>query len=266
MSISAEVRYLKSEWKHRDERPLIDSREARHANTELCVVEITDARPLVASGDVTLEANGMTLREHPVGGVADYRSDEAIRADYDKTILPLLQETTGAEAVFMMSHQVRTESPESFLWAYARFIHCDYPLTPSPSREKMLLERYQSPLLKEIDQRDYAWFNIWEPFDRPAEKSQLAIIDGASTEHDDFAEYQFSAAAERGYAALPVRNPNHRFYYFSSMHPGEAAIFTQYDTRQGRPKVCPHTAFYHPEFPDDHQGRRSVEYRALAVF
>lgn len=266
MMIDAEVRYLKPEWKERDERAFIYSRETRHANTDLHTVHITDARPLVASGDVTLETNGMTLREHSVGGVEDYADEGAIRADYDQTILPLLQEVTGAEAVFMMAHQVRTENRDIFLNAYARFVHCDYPLTPSPGREKKLLERYQSPLAEEIDKRDYAWFNIWEAFDRPAEKSQLALIDATSVEDDDFAEYHFAKRREDGYAALPTRNPNHRFYYFSNMQPGEAAIFTQYDSRPGRPMVCPHTAFYHPGFPDDHPGRRSVEYRALAVF
>ena len=33
MPVQAEVRYLNEEWRHREDRPSIYSRESRHANT-----------------------------------------------------------------------------------------------------------------------------------------------------------------------------------------------------------------------------------------
>ena len=73
-------------------------------------------------------------------------------------------------------------------------------------------------------------------------------------------------SATAAYAAIPTFNDKHRLYYFSNMRPGEAIVFKQYDSREGKAFVCPHTAFYDPAAGEDAQGRRSVEFRALCVF
>ena len=264
-TLRAEVRYLNDEWKERDDRPFIYDRDTRRRNTTRHEVDIIDARELTASGEVNVRSNGITLVRHETT-VRNFHDAEAVRASYDTEIAPMLKQATGAREVFVQNHQVRTEDPKTFLGAYSRYIHCDYPLHPMADRERNLLRSRGSPLADEPGTLDYAWFNIWEPIDRPAVQNQLTIMDAASTAPEDFQEYHFTASPTGGYAAIPTRNPRHRFLYFSEMHPGEAAIFKQYDSRPNAPMVCPHTAFYDPSTGTDHPGRRSIEFRALVVY
>lgn len=264
-SVRAEVRYLNDEWKEREDRPFIYDPDTRRRNTTRHEVEIIDARDLTATGTVNVEANGLTFARHETS-VRDFHDAEAVRASYETEIAPMLQAATGAREVFVQSHQVRTEDPETFLGAYSRYIHCDYPLHPMQDRERNLLRQHCSALANEVESLDFAWFNIWEPIERPAVQNQLTILDAASTAPEDFQEYHFTQSATGGYAAIPTRNSSHRFFYFSRMQPGEAAIFKQYDSRPNQPMVCPHTAFYDPSVGEDHPGRRSVEFRALAIY
>ncbi|MEE3133369.1 MAG: CmcJ/NvfI family oxidoreductase, partial [Pseudomonadota bacterium] len=113
---------------------------------------------------------------------------------------------------------------------------------------------------------DYAWFNIWSPIERLAEQNQLTVLDARTLSMDDICEYNFTEQAGNGYAAIPAHNPNHRFFYFPQMKPGEVIIFKQFDSRSDKAMVCPHTAFYDPDVGDHSAARRSVEFRALCVF
>ena len=264
MTLTAAVRYLSDEWKARPERPFIYSKETRHQNTTKRDVTITDVRPLVADGSVDIARNGLTFSAYQAD-VSDYADEAAVKASYETAIAPLLHELTDAREVFVQSHQTRTENPKTFLGAYSRYVHCDYPMTPSPERETNVLKARGSAHA-DAENLDYAWFNIWAPIDRPAEQNQLTVIDASSLAEEDFQEYYFTPQATGGYAAIPTWNADHRFYYVSNMQPGEAIVFKQYDSRPGMPKVCPHTAFYDPAVGQNHAGRRSVEFRALCVF
>ena len=261
----AEVRYLNDEWKERADRPFIYDRDTRRLNTTRHEVEIVDARELTTSGEVNVQTNGLTFARHETN-VRDFHDADAVRASYATEIVPMLKEATGAREVFVQNHQVRTEDPKTFLGAYSRYIHCDYPLHPMQHRERNLLCQHGSGLANDVESLDFAWFNIWEPIDRPAIQNQLTILDAASTAPEDFQEYHFTNSAAGGYAAIPTRSPRHRFFYFSRMQPGEAAIFKQYDSRPNHPMVCPHTAFYDPSVGENHPGRRSIEFRALLIF
>ncbi len=256
--VTARVRYINDEWKERTDRAFIYSKESRHANTTLREVQIYDARPLHSTGQLDLDSNGFVFTECDFG-VSDFHDDEAVRSCYDQALIPMLKSLNGASEVRVSGHQVRTEDPSSFLGAYSRYLHCDYPLTPSPKREAGVLGR-------DLAGADYAWFNIWSPIDRPAEQNQLTILDARTLSMDDICEYNFTEHAGNGYAAIPAHNPNHRFFYFPNMKPGEAIIFKQFDSRAGRAMACPHTAFYHPDVGDISAARRSVEFRALCVF
>ena len=211
-----------------------------------------------------MDTNGFTLARHAVS-VSDYSNQATVEAAYETEVLPMLKEVTGAREVFMMGHQVRNEKPDTFLGAYSRYLHCDYALHPTPEREKNVLARHGSPLADLVGQFDYAWYNIWEPIERTALQNQLCVIDGASAAQGDFHEYHFTSKADAGYATMPMPSPEHRFWYFRDMEPGEAIVFTQYDSRAGHPLVVPHTSFFDSSVTQD-PGRRSVEYRALCVF
>ena len=263
MTVQAAVRYLSDEWKARPDRAFIYSKETRHQNTTKRDVTITDARPLVADGSVDIERNGFTYSAYEPR-VKDYADGDAVKSSYATAIAPLLRELTGAREVYVQSHQTRTEDPKTFLGAYSRYVHCDYPMTPNRERVGSLVKAHDRTTL-DVDSLDYLWFNIWAPIERPAEQNQLTVIDASTLADEDFQEYHFTSSKEGGFAAIPTWNANHRFYYVSNMRPGEAIVFKQYDSRPGRPKVCPHTAFYDASVGGNHPGRRSVEFRAVCI-
>ena len=62
--LSARVRYLNPEWRERDGRPRICSRESRRANTRFYDIEIEDARGLAERGELDLDTNGFVLLRH----------------------------------------------------------------------------------------------------------------------------------------------------------------------------------------------------------
>lgn len=256
--VTAQVRYINDEWKERDDRAFIYSKETRHANTSLWEVQISDARPLHAASELDLDTNGFVFAECDIG-VSDFHDEEAIRECYDEALIPMVKSLSGANEVRVSGHQIRTEEPSTFLGAYSRYLHCDYPLTPSRDRETRMLGR-------DLADADYAWFNIWSPIDRPAEQNQLTVLDARSLSMDDICEYYFTEQEGNGYAAIPAHNPNHRLFYFPRMQPGEFIIFKQFDSRPDKAMVCPHTSFYDPAVGDDSVPRRSVEFRALCIF
>lgn len=260
----AEIRYLSDEWKGRAERAFIYSKETRHQNTTKREVAIADARPLVAAGKLSIEQSGFTFADYRPS-VLDYADSAAVKASYQTDIAPLLKRLSGAREVCVHSHQTRMENPKTFLGAYSRYVHCDYAMKPSGEREASVLKQHGHADVDVAD-LDYVWFNIWAPIERPAQQNQLAVMDASTLSPEDLQEYHFTSRAEGGYAAIPTFSPRHRFYYVSNMRPGEALVFKQYDSRPGKPKVCPHTAFYDPQAAAGHAPRRSVEYRALCVY
>lgn len=260
-AVNAKVRYVNDEWRQRGERPFIYSRELRHSNTTEHDVTITDARNLQIVGSLDLDANGFVLTEFPAEAM-NFRDESVVSSRYQTDIAPLVQSLSGADAVFVCSHQIRTETPKSFVNAYARYVHCDYPMTTEGKNEQRILDKHghRTP----IGNVEFAWYNIWAPIDRVVEQNALTVIDASTLLDEQFVEYHYSKST-RSSGAVPIYDPAHRFYYFSNMSPGEAIVFKQLDSRRGIAKACPHTAFYDTAVKDV-PGRRSIELRALCLF
>ena len=260
MALQADVRYLNSEWRDRDEAPEIGSRESRRDNTSKVRVEIHDGR----GQDFALDTNGFVLREaSPFAG--DYQNEDHVRSNYYPTIERLIRAETGAVEVFFTQHVVRTEDRSDFNKAYARFIHCDYQLSdPRRSAEELLRNRALSPDAY-ID-AEFAWFNTWQPLDNDVEANPLAFIDATTLAADDIVEYYYTGFGKNGRSSMPVENPDHEFYYFKTMTPREVLILKQLDTRPGPRSVTPHTSFDDPATRVDAKPRRSIEVRVMAVF
>ena len=60
-SVSAKVRYINAEWRGNPQSPRIGSKESRQANTAYQNVEIYDARPRIAAGEIGLDKTGFML-------------------------------------------------------------------------------------------------------------------------------------------------------------------------------------------------------------
>ena len=261
----AQVRYINPEWRDRAEAPRIGSRESRHANTARREIVVHDAR-VATDADLGLETSGFTLRTHPTTSAGT--DHERRRNQYHPEMLDLVQRESGALHTFMLADLVRTEDQSNFNYAYARFVHCDFNAASiEPMSHALLMRKGVEP----EPTWTYAWYNTWQPFDRPARQNPLAMLDVRSLGPGDLIDYRYTGYdtgedAEGGLVAAPVYNPAHRWYYYPDMTPGEVLLTKQNDARPGHTTQCPHTSFFDESLPADVAPRRSVETRILAVF
>ena len=270
MAVTAEVRYLNDEWRHRQDIPRIGDRASRRANTSKRVVSIANARPRLERGEVDLDANGFRLLRHR-SAVENFQDDAEVRRVYYPEAVALAKRATGAAEVFIIQHLVRTEDATDFNKAYARFLHCDYSLDDAHATALRLVQK-RGLALEDYESKEFAWYNAWQPFDHDAVKNPLALLDATSLSDDDIVNYRYTGysknspdATMEGKSAIPAHSPTHRLYYVSSMTPRELLFFKQLDTRR-RGGVCPHTSFDDPASPPDAPPRRSIETRLMAVF
>ena len=261
--LHTQVGYVNSEWKGREERPRILSGSTRRANTSLQDVEIHDARPLRARGDLDLDTNGFVLVQHPTR-FADFRDRERILQTYLPEMCELLRGLTGAQEIFAFDFApLRSENPDSFLGAYSLYMHCDYADSIQPFLNQKIMRDAGSPLADDAEGWEFAWYNLWRPVDYEVQTRPLTLIDARTVDPSDIIEYY---PAEENFASLPVYDDKQRLYYFPRMQTDEVAIFKQADTRRERAQVCPHTSFDDPDAAPHALPRRSIELRLMCAF
>lgn len=260
--VHTEVRYLKPELRSVAVPPRIGDRDSRRANTAKFPVAVTDARPMLTRGEIDLERQGFTLTKH-TSATTDFQDPTAVEAHYYPEISDRLKLLTGATRVFITEHVVRTEDTSNFNRAYARFVHCDYAIgEPRQLAQSLLTKRG----ITAAPDAEFAWYNAWQPFDRPVAQNALGFIDATSLAEGDVVNYYYTGFDKPNLSAMPVFNPQHRFYYFADMQTDDLLILKQLDTRAGHAPCCPHTAFVDPGSAPDAPGRRSIEVRLFCIF
>ena len=258
-TVTAEIRFINPEWKHRNVLPVIGDRVSRRTHTTRHEVSVEDAR----GTEMDLDTTGFTLTRHKPG-INDFGNESAIRSTYYEEVAGVVKRLVGADEVFVTHHLVRTEAKSDFLRAYARFAHCDYDLTDfALYSERALAERREA--LDASRQWTLAWYNTWQPIDRAAIRNPLALIDARSIDPRDILPYHYSGSYAAGRGSMPLFNPHLRFWYVPRMTEEEMLVFKQLDTRPGKALACPHTSF-EVEAPPGTPARRSIEVRLLCAF
>ena len=258
-TVTAEIRFINPEWKHRKVPPVIGDRASRRAHTTKHTVPVEDAR----GAETGLDTTGFTLTRHKPG-MTDFGDESAVKTTYYEEVAGVVKRLAGADDVFVTHHLIRTEDRSDFLTAYARFAHCDYDITdPAPYSERALAERREA--LDASRQWTFAWYNTWQPIDRPAVRNPLALIDARSIDPGDILPYHYSGSYATGRGSMPLFSPELRFWYVPGMTEEEMLVFKQLDTRPGRALTCPHTSF-DIEVPPATPGRRSIEVRMMCAF
>lgn len=262
MVVSAQVRYINTEWRNRSEIPRIGSKETRRANTAYQTVQIHDDRPRLAAGHLNLDTTGFTLTNHQTQ-FREFRDEEAVKRTYLLEMCDLIMRLTGATSAYPFGHLVRTETPTDFNDGYARFVHCDYNIKRIEEMSHAVLRAHN---VKPIVGEKYAWYNTWQPFDNPAVNNPLAFIDAETLPERDVIDYFYTGRDRDSLVAAPVYNPVHRWCYFPDMTTDEVIITKQMDQRPDRAVYCPHTSFENPVAQAGSPPRRSIETRIVAVF
>ena len=113
-------------------------------------------------------------------------------------------------------------------------------------------------------------FNIWQQISPPPQDTPLAFCDVRSVKKEDILNGQGKHLDRPDFTfglTFYAHNPDHKWYYFPDMLPGEAIIFSSLDLNGGEVlRQVPHNAFDLPELAPNFVPRNSVEVRVVAVF
>jgi len=241
--------------------------------------------------------------------MGDFGDRRLTMQEYGPKLVELAKSLTGARDGYLINHLARVE-PSGGLSSptrpgyqhggaraeYARFSHADFGPESPPMWRRLLTERFGVP---EGDAQacDLCMLNIWHPWDRPAYRDPLCLLDMTSVNlekellrvnhltalvHTGLSPAHIPGAEEiirRDFANLdgtstivgPIYSPEHRWVYLPDMRPEDAWVFKQYDTREGlAARCCFHNSFHDPFYDsrslDEIPARRSAEFRVLLLF
>ena len=171
---TAKVRVFPPSSGRENERPASQSRR----------MPIYDCRPI--AGSLTLDDAGFTLLANKTR-FNDFYNAEQLRAVYYPETAALLKEATGALAVFVFDHnvrsRVRSDRGEAGVREPVEGAHNDYTVSSGPRR---VLEILQDNKAMHLQGHRAALINVWRPIVGPVQDHPLAICDARSATLDDF--------------------------------------------------------------------------------
>jgi hypothetical protein len=236
-------------------------------------VSIQDARPI---GDrLRLDEQGFELRASR-SGFRNFYDETAVRERYFPEVQDVLREITGALAVIVFDHNVRSAVRAARGEVGVRVpvdqAHNDYTLQSGPKRQREILNEAGRA---ELANRHFAFVNLWRPIVGPVHDNPLAVCDARSvapadlvpTDIHHFGEGDLETPRHSGQIYSLRHNPAHCWFYAPAMQPDEVLLLKGYDSRaDGRARFMPHTGFHNPDCPSDFVPRESIEARALVIF
>lgn len=237
----------------------------RDADYREVTVTIRDGRAQGAR--FTLEREGFALARRGTG-VTDFFDEAEVESVYYPELERLVKDYSGAAEVLVFDHTIRINAPAGETPGKVRepvpVAHNDYTERSAPRRVRDLLPADRAARL--LAHR-FAVVQVWRPLAGPVRDMPLAICDARSIAPDDLVETDLVYEDRVGEVFQLRHNPDHRWFYFPAMEPGEALVFKCYDSlADGRARFTAHTAFVDPATPADAPPRRSIEARALAFF
>lgn len=219
-------------------------------------VLIRDARLLDTPR--TLNANGFEL----VTSDTKLREDTAEK-DVPSIVYPeivaLILKATGATDVMIFDHTIRSSDPNDAERGVASHVHVDY--TPVSFAEKLRIQGIDS------DNSRIVQINAWRPLSEPVFVSPLALADSQTVDQQDLVECDLIYLDRLGEIYEVAWSPAHHWFYYPHMMRNEVLLFKGFDSSSTQEvNVCPHTAFTHPNETSQMPPRRSIEFRAFAIY
>lgn len=266
-------------------------------------VKVHDGRTL--SQPPSLMSNGYCLARDFVTAL-DLQNDgldsEKIVHTYYPEMSRLITDALGgAEVVkgcIVFDHTIRSrvrkakgekETNGENVGGYASTAHNDNTSESAKNRVRLLSKAKeaggsvtlsQPPLTEEdaekIASGRFGMFNVWRHFrkDYPVLDYPLAVLDAQSVRPEDFLNSLYLYPDRVGEVVTVVRNPEHRWIYYSEMRHNEALIFKVFDssselgvcaTEQCPPNTA-HTSFRLAGSDTATPPRESIECRVLVEF
>jgi len=237
------------------------------------LVPIRDARPI--ADRLRLDENGFELHSRR-SAFADFYDEAAVRERYYPEVQSVVQAITGALAVVVFDHNVRSAARaargEQGVRVPVDQVHNDYTEQSGPKRKQEILDAAGR---SDLADRRVAFVNLWRPIVGPVLDNPLTVCDARSVSPEDlvatdihhFGEDDLTVPRHSGQIYSVRYNPGHRWCYVSEMRPDEFLLLKCYDSRaDGRARFTPHTGFRNPACPSEFVPRESIEARTLVVF
>jgi hypothetical protein len=264
--VESEIAFVGDEWRDQSSSPRIYSKTSRLANTRRHTVKIGDARSRHFAGELDLDVSGFVLLERETS-VTKFSSKEIVLGEYFPEMREVLMQTTGAyDALPFPFYQVRSKSPQHFFDAYSLYIHCDYSPDGLDKLARHIIKENAAEKRYPASEWDYAFYNLWRPIVGTVQKDPLVVMDASTLERKDIIDYHPTPEGQKGLAAVPLFNPEQRFYYVPQMRIDEVLVLKQLDTRNNRALVAPHTSFQDPTVVGDVPERQSIDIRFMCIF
>jgi hypothetical protein len=236
-------------------------------------VTIRDVRS--AAMRLTLDQNGFEFHQSPTA-FRNFYDETAVRARYYPEVEGEMRRLTGAMAVIVFDHNVRSAARaargEPGVRVPVDQIHNDYTEESGPRRKQEILNAAGR---EDLMHRRVAFVNLWRPIVGPIQDNALALCDAQSVAPQDlvttdihhFGEDNLEVPRHRGQIYSVRHNAQHRWFYVSNMRPDDVLLLKCYDScADGRARFMPHTGFQLPNCPPQFVPRESIEARTLVVF
>jgi hypothetical protein len=226
-------------------------------------VKIHDLRP--HQDELSFDRNGFVLVNQNSACSNFYDLAEVERV-YLPEIVDLVTSLTGADKVITFGVMTRTNNPEAAEGNLPAFgAHVDYgDYTVRAFSAEVLGEQEAEKWLA----GRYMLINVWRPI-KVVESAPFAVCDASTVAASDLCDSEV-----RGGLGDPNRptlyghavsfNENQRWYYVPRMRPDEVLAFKLYDSDSSAVQWTAHSAFKHPDIPDDAPPRESIEVRTIA--
>ena len=275
----------------------------RNGESKPFTVEVHDGRTL--SQPPSLMRNGYCL-VRDFDTALDLQNDgldsEKIVHTYYPEISRLVTEALGGAAAvkraIVFDHTIRSrarkakgekETNGENVGGYASTAHNDNTSKSAKNRVRLLskakaeggsLTLSHPPLTEEEAENivvgRFGLFNVWRHFrkDYPVLDYPLTVLDAQSARPEDFLSSLYIYPDRVGETASVLRNPAHRWIYYSGMRHTEALIFKVFDssselgicTAEQCPPNTAHTSFRLADSDASTLPRESIECRVLVEF
>ncbi len=191
---------------------------------------------VVAIRDVRSVARNLKLDEHGFefhgsrSVFRDFYNDSMVQERYYPEVEDRMRELTGALAVIVFDHNVRSAARAARGDPGVRVpvdqIHNDYTEESGPKRKREILDAAGRA---DLMNRRVAFVNLWRPIVGPVQDNALALCEAHSVAPQDlvttdihhFGEDDLTEPRHRGQIYSVRHNPAHRWFYVSDMQPDE---------------------------------------------
>ena len=223
----------------------------------------------------SLDVQGFELHRHKTA-CPDFYDEALVKRDYYPEAAAAMQEFTGALAVFIFDHNVRS-AVRAAQGQYGVRVpvdaaHVDYTAATGPKRTLEILEQFGR---MDLASNRAALVNLWRPVTEPVLDVPLALCDVRTVKQNELIDtvilhYTETSMDQPGHSGSIYSlhySPDHRWAYVPAMQRDEVLLLKCYDSYgDGSGGFTPHTGFKNPACPPEFIPRESIEVRTLVIY